>query len=170
MHRGFYELAESFIGEVVKYIKSSCGIKSNNLSGCKKKVTVTGHSLGGILSQYIYKMLWERYKLVVMCINFGAPCGGTKKWAEMINKCPGENIRVVNGYDIVTEFMDDTIGGHGGKLVRFPCSWAFKWLPPLQLLSHAYSQYTKALIKYSQGINDTEAVTELQKVLKRCNI
>mgnify|MGYP001223847878 CR=1 FL=1 len=166
MHQGFYDLMQYFGPEIKKCMVAIYGKELKQT----KPLFITGHSLGGIMSQYCAKYLYDKVGLISTCVNFGSPVGGTKKWAEEMNKVPVKNYRVVNGWDLVTEILDDTIGGHAGKLVRLPQPKIRKIFKLLQLLDHAYSRYTKALIKYSEKLDAGEAVYELKKVKNRCNI
>lgn len=166
MHKGFYDLIQYFGPEIKKCLVAIYGKELKQT----KPLFITGHSLGGIMSQYCAKYLFEKLKLISTCVNFGSPVGGTKQWAIEMNKIPVKNIRVVNGYDQVTEILDDTIGGHAGELLRLhQPKWhkLFNWR---KLLDHSYKNYTKALIKYSKSLGDSEAVKELEKVKRRCNI
>lgn len=162
MHRGFDSLMQVFIPAIRDILRNIDGIE-------RKTVKTVGHSLGGICAQYCSFYLWELFGIKSTSVNFGAPCGGIRGWAEKINSYPINNYRVVNGWDLVTEFLDDTVGSHGGVLVRLPQPFWHRF-PVVQLLDHRYSAYTKALIEYSRRMGDKEGVTALQEVLKRCNI
>lgn len=161
IHKGFYDSFEVYKNSIRDYLKN-----------CQdKKIYVTGHSRGGILSQFCSLYLIKELKYTdVTCVNFGAPVGGTQKFADELNKYVINNFRVVNGYDIVTRVFDDTLGRHGGKLVwmKEPKWHLFFFIR--KLYDHAYSQYTDSIIKYSKNINDIEAVDELKIVKKRVNI
>lgn len=161
MHRGFFDLMEYFYPHIRDAL---------NLLGNHKPLYFTGHSLGGIMSQYAAKFMWERMGLPSTCINFGAPCGGIVGWGVVMNSYPIHNVRVVNGRDIVTEVLDDTIGAHAGLLLKLPRPLWFERIPVLQLWDHAYSSYTKSLIKYCERISDKEGAKALKDVLKRCTI
>ncbi len=166
MHKGFYDLIQYFGPEIKKCLVAIYGKELKQT----KPLFITGHSLGGIMSQYCAKYLFEKLKLISTCVNFGSPVGGTKQWAIEMNKIPVKNIRVVNGYDQVTEILDDTIGGHAGELLRLHQPKWHKFFVWRKLLDHSYKNYTKALIKYSESLGDSEAVKELEKVKRRCNI
>lgn len=166
MHQGFYDLIQYFGPEIKKCLVAIYGKELKQT----KPLFITGHSLGGIMSQYCAKYLFERIGLVSTCVNFGSPVGGIKRWAEEMNNISVKNIRVVNGWDLVTELMDDSIGGHAGELLRLHQPKWHKFFVWRKLLDHSYKNYTKALIKYSKSLGDSEAVKELEKVKRRCNI
>lgn len=161
MHKGFYELIHMFLPSIIHFLKNI---------GDKKPVYITGHSLGGIMCQYCAFFLYERLGIKSTCVSFGSPVGGLKKWATMIDSYPIKNIRVVNGWDLVTELLDDTIGGHGGELIRLKQPFYRRFIKSLQLFDHAYSRYTDSLIRYCSDLNDKEAVELMKKTRKECTI
>lgn len=162
MHRGFYDLMQAFAPAIEKlFVPTDRRMKS---------VYLTGHSLGGITAQYCAKYLYEEMRIVVTCVNFGAPVGGYDKWRQVMDSYPIDNTRVVNGWDAVTELGNDTIAAHAGKLLRLKQPFWRRLFRITQVQDHFYSRYTDALIRYSTKLHDAEAVEALKIVRKRCTI
>lgn len=161
MHRGFHELINMFLPGIIDFLKN----KEND-----KPIYITGHSLGGIMSQYCALFLYEKLGIKSTCVNFGSPVGGLKQWGDVIDSYPIKNIRVVNGWDLVTEICDEIVGKHGGELIRLKQPIYRKYIKVLQLYDHAYSRYTDAIIRYCSDLNDKEAVELMKKTRKECTI
>jgi len=76
-----------------------------------KEVTVTGHSLGGVVAE-----IWAAMADTVECltvkevISFGAPRPGDKAFADHLEKVVPKVIRVVNGYDIAPKWPSAITG------------------------------------------------------------
>lgn len=93
-HKGFSECAEAVIDQCLKAVSRWPG----------KRVTVTGHSLGGAIALLVAIGIQARVNMMergahVRCITFGQPRVSNKSLIR--SALPGEYVRVQNGSDIV---------------------------------------------------------------------
>ncbi|MFA6990098.1 MAG: DUF6792 domain-containing protein [Candidatus Gastranaerophilaceae bacterium] len=101
--------------ELYKKINNYCSDPKNGITN--PKITCTGHSLGGALSQLIA----AKYGLAAFCFN--AP--GMKKQLEKLSKLPDDNpnkieintakINMIKNYSI----KDDSVGNYGKHVGEF---------------------------------------------------
>ena len=84
----------------------------------KKKLWVTGHSLGGALCSLYAGMLIENGFEVYGIYTFASPRPGSPKFAEQLNAhIKGPHYRVVNDQDIVPHVPPEPFFSHPGKRV-----------------------------------------------------
>lgn len=89
-----------------------------NINMTKKKLWVTGHSLGGALCSLYSGMLIENGFDVYGIYTFASPRPGSPKFADQLNeKVTGPHFRVVNDQDIVPHVPPEPFFSHPGKRV-----------------------------------------------------
>lgn len=170
IHDGFWDAFENFKVEIDRYFRGSFRL-NGDFSRCPVPVFITGHSRGGALATLCARHLAKNRKLPVSCVSFGAPAQGTKKYRDEVDLLPVNHSRVVNGYDIVTTLPPSWLGfRHCGKLFHMAVPLWRKLFRVTKILDHAYSSYTKGLLKYCEARGDLDGADEMKTVLARVTI
>lgn len=94
VHRGFYQQYTSIQDTVIEFIYKYQPLR----------LVITGHSLGGALATlFSYDIIRDGlYKGHLNCVTFGSPRVGNIRFARHYNSIMPNNIRIVNGDDLVT--------------------------------------------------------------------
>lgn len=102
------------------------------LDSAKKKIWLTGHSLGGALCSLFAGMLIENDYEVYGIYTYGSPRPGNESFASQLNeKIKGPHYRIVNTGDIVPHVPPEPFFSHPGnriilkehKRIRTKSSW-----------------------------------------------
>lgn len=112
-----------------------------------KRLTVTGHSLGGALATLaaIDFALTEPGRFEIDMFTFGAPRVGNKDFQTLFDKHVPNAFRVVNGLDIIPSLPRVWQGYHHvGKEVRIGNRWSWRFLSR-RVSDHFMLQYIPAL-------------------------
>ncbi|KAF9496685.1 alpha/beta-hydrolase [Pleurotus eryngii] len=106
VHSGFLTCWNSIAYEVIEIIKHELGLYPGF------SITVTGHSLGGALSDLAAVTLKARFPDAPLnAFSYGAPRTGNQAWAEFINKTFGSCMhRVVHSSDGVPTMIPKKLG------------------------------------------------------------
>lgn len=170
IHSGFYYLwgkSKSMIDEVVERTQNT------------KKYFVTGMSQGGAVATLCARHLVLNRKINkdnVRLVSFGAPSQGTQEYANQVDALDFQNLRIVDGYDIVPTLPPYAVGfRHCGYEIQLSVPW---WhVIFYKIHDHFYSSYTKGLIKEFKKLKKLgllpetyEDIKVLEEILKRVTI
>lgn len=139
MHLGFvtaYMSIQDRIHEAVEQFKP-------------KRLTITGHSLGGALATLaaIDFALTEVGRFDIELYTFGAPRVGNKQFQELYNKHIPKAFRFVNGLDIVPSVPRTWQGYHHiGNEIRIGPRWSWRFFSA-RVSDHFMVSYIPALEK-----------------------
>lgn len=158
IHKGFHSAYLNIHNQLFK-----------TLSGIKKPIYITGHSLGGALASIATSYL--NRDNIAACYTFGAPSIGTVKFEMQLSKTP--LYRVVNSGDAIPKLLDVfpfyyhpgflcflTKSGH---LIRSPGTWkkikhftvsTFQRLIKRSYHGHAIKSYVSKLKHIAESRNE----------------
>jgi hypothetical protein len=110
VHSGFYRGAQALYGEILA--------AANEHGAAKKRVWITGHSLGGALAvAFAYRGLADGALRPAAVVTFGQPLLADGALAGYLQQqLGGRYVRVMNGRDIVTRVPAAFV--HAGRLIH----------------------------------------------------
>jgi predicted lipase len=119
MHAGIYQslalVEEHVVATINKYMSSSSSSSTSSSSGEKhKKVTVTGHSMGGAMACMFAAMYPD---IVHTCVTFASPCVCDKSWKDYMESSGVTMWRVENDKDLIPHLIINYAFVPVGKLV-----------------------------------------------------
>lgn len=108
VHYGFKSYVDNLEVQLFKWLEQYSILES------KKRIIVTGHSLGGAAATiFITRLIEKGYKNVCL-YTFGSPRVGDKNWTKQFDDI--EAYRIVNNNDAVTRIPPPLWFRHVGKL------------------------------------------------------
>jgi len=159
IHDGFYTAWSYFKDTITNFIKDA---------DKTKPILCTGHSRGGALTTLCSRHITKNMGISCSCISYGAPAQGISRYRDEYSILPIYSTRVVNGYDIVPTLPPYDLGFRQvGNLLELHQPLWHKWFHRIR--DHFYSNYTKAIKKYSKDHEDSEAVALMEIILPECN-
>lgn len=115
LHRGFHRAAQALRAQITGLIAAH--------GGAKKRIWVTGHSLGaGMAVAFCYGLFADGQSGPMGLVTFGQPLVTDRAGADFLNQqCAGRYLRFIHGNDIVTRVLPtythcgDVIWFHDGE-------------------------------------------------------
>ncbi|MEM7335669.1 MAG: hypothetical protein AAF490_26560 [Chloroflexota bacterium] len=123
--------AQMHLGFVTAYMTVQDYVHNYVVKHQPKKITVTGHSLGGALATLCAVDMKLTYlgKYDVDLYTYGAPCVGNTEFPDLFNTAVPKSYRFVNGLDVVPQVPRPWQGyKHVNHEIKIGKGWTWRFL------------------------------------------
>lgn len=153
IHKGFYTAVQALYENVTDAIGDS-------MSGKKKTLIVTGHSLGGAMAAVFSILFEDRSKEHVdLLVTFGQPLTFNSRLAKRVNEVFRYRYRrVVNENDIVTRVKKGFY--HAGSRIQFDSTIIKRWAPMVLVKSPGDGEIKNSTVRRDDPVL---SVTEIHQ-------